>query len=95
MKISRFTAISALVIAVLSATVIANEQFPILAAASQSKISQDDAAMIAAKHTGGQVLSVDSREKNNSIIHYVKILLQNGNVRNIPVDANSGKILKE
>lgn len=95
MKISSFAAIIALVIAVTSTAGNADEKIPIMVAANQSKISQDDAAMIAAKNTGGKVLSVESREKNNSTIHYVKILLKNGHVRNIPVDAISGKILKE
>lgn len=52
------------------------------------QISKGQAASIASKATGGQVLSVDKRGS----VWRVKVLIKGANVRTVSVDAESGQV---
>ncbi|WP_341937653.1 PepSY domain-containing protein [Marinimicrobium sp. C2-29] len=67
---------------------------PMVLAQSEERISASQAAAIVQKHYGGKVLKVQSTQKNGRLIYRVKILLDNGRVRNVGVDAQSGRLLR-
>lgn len=52
------------------------------------QISQSQAASIASRATGGQVLSVDKRGS----VWRVKVLIKGTNVRTVSVDAQTGQV---
>ena len=70
-----------------------DNQVLILAESSPSNVSEDQAAAIASKATGGQVLSSETREKNGITIYRVKVLMRDGHVKIVQVNAASGEII--
>ena len=52
------------------------------------QISQSEAASIASRATGGQVLSVEKRGS----VWRVKVLIKGANVRTVSVDADTGQV---
>ena len=56
---------------------------------SSAQISADRAAAIASKATGGRVLKVERKGK----VYRVRVLLDGERVRNVSVDANTGRVL--
>lgn len=59
------------------------------AEASQSEISADRAAAIARNATGGRVLNV----QRQGAVYRVRVLLDGERVRNVTVDARTGRVL--
>lgn len=50
------------------------------------------AARIVERKTGGKVLSVDRQERKGRIMYRVKVLLPEGRVRTVMVDAETGQM---
>lgn len=76
--------------AALTLTPPASAQWALTQAAS---ISSSQAAEAVQSRFGGRVLNVDRRERDGRVVYRVKILQDNGRLRTILVDANSGRIL--
>ena len=57
----------------------------------QSGLSLDEAVARVRRDTGGRVLSAQAREDRGRTIYRIKVLLPNGAVRIISVDAASGE----
>gem|GEM_PF-1189727 len=68
----------------------AHAQWGLTQAAS---ISSSQAAEAVQSRFGGRVLNVDRRERDGRAIYRVKVLQDNGRIRTVLVDANSGRIL--
>lgn len=68
----------------------ANAQWALAQAAS---ISSSQAAEAVRARFGGRVLNVDRREREGRMVYRVKILQDDGRLRTVLVDANSGRIL--
>jgi hypothetical protein len=65
------------------------------AAAAPLLLAQIDgagAARIVERSTGGKVLSVNRQEKKGRIMYRVKVLLPEGRVRTVMVDAETGRM---
>lgn len=60
-----------------------------VAQAPSSEISADRAASIASRATGGRVLKV----KRDGSVYRVRVLLDGERVRNVSVDARTGRVL--
>ncbi len=58
----------------------------------QDGLSLDEAVARARRDTGGRVLSAQAREDRGRTTYRIKVLLPNGAVRVISVDAASGEI---
>ena len=56
---------------------------------AQSKVSLDQAVAKVLRTFGGELLKAETRGN----VHYVKVLMDNGRVRTVRVDAKSGRIL--
>lgn len=67
---------------------------PAAEAQRPARLSPAQAAALVQKHFGGRVLKVDAFEHGGRIIYRVKILQQDGRIRTINVDSQSGKVLK-
>ncbi len=65
----------------------------LLVAQSESRVSASHAAAIVQKQYGGKILKVDSQNRGGRIVHRVKILQDNGRIRTLSVDGQSGQIL--
>lgn len=65
-----------------------------LAHATEHAVSKDDAAKIAAEKSGGQVLSVETKEADGQTTHFVKVLQADGHIKIIPVSARDGAVGK-
>ena len=59
--------------------------------AQQSLISQDEAAAQARSRTGGRVLDIRATDKDGRPVYLVKLLLSDGHVRVVTIDAASGE----
>lgn len=57
----------------------------------QGKISLDEAVVRVRRDTGGRVLSAQGREERGRTTYRIKVLLPNGSVRVVNVDAQSGE----
>ena len=55
-------------------------------------IGESSAAHIAARSTGGRVLSVRSQGKSGRVIYRVKLLMPDGRVRSVRVDGTTGAV---
>jgi uncharacterized membrane protein YkoI len=55
-------------------------------------ISADRAAVMVREATGGRILSVDKQEKKDVTVYRVKVLMADGRVRVIQVNATTGQI---
>src|SRR5512134_2139037 len=54
-------------------------------------ISLDEAVSRVRRETGGRVLSAEARDRRGSITYRIKVLMPNGAVRVVNVDARSGR----
>jgi uncharacterized membrane protein YkoI len=59
-------------------------------AARQNGLSLDEAVARVRRDTGGRVLSAESRDDRGRTTYRIKVLLPNGTVRVVNVDAQSG-----
>ncbi|HSD96574.1 MAG TPA: PepSY domain-containing protein [Sulfuricaulis sp.] len=61
-------------------------------AAQRNGISLDEAVARVRRDTGGRVLSAEAREYRGRTSYRIKVLLRDGSVRVVNVDAQSGEI---
>ena len=61
-------------------------------AAQRDGISLDEAVARVRRDTGGRVLSAEARENRGRTSYRIKVLLRDGSVRVVTVDAQSGEI---
>ncbi|MDQ2076287.1 PepSY domain-containing protein [Marinimicrobium sp. ABcell2] len=61
--------------------------------AAGAQIAAADAAEIVRKQYGGRVMGVEARQRDGRVIYQVRILQENGRMRTVRVDGNSGKII--
>ena len=59
----------------------------------KDEVSLDDAVEIVRKRYGGRVISASTRKDNGRKVHVIKILSDEGRVRTVRVDADSGKLM--
>lgn len=57
-------------------------------------ISATDAALRAQQHVAGKVMNVRQFQDENKTLYGVKLLQQNGRIKTINIDANSGSIVE-
>ncbi len=60
-------------------------------AAQRGGVSLDEAVARVRRDTGGRVLSAETRENRGRATHRIKVLLRDGSVRVVNVDAQSGE----
>jgi len=60
--------------------------------AQRDSISLDEAVARVRRDTGGRVLSAEARENRGRTSYRIKVLLRDGSVRVVNVDAQSGEI---
>lgn len=60
--------------------------------ARRDEISLDEAVARARRETGGRVLSAEARNQRGSTTYRIKVLMPNGAVRVVNVDARSGRM---
>lgn len=65
----------------------------ILAEADQAGVSEDEAAVIASKASGGQVISSETSGTAGVTVYSFKVLMSDGRVKNVKVNAKTGEIL--
>lgn len=65
----------------------------IIAEAQTEAITEDEAAVIASKATGGKVISSETRGVESVTVYRFKVLMGDGQVKIIQVKASSGDIL--
>jgi len=61
-------------------------------AARRDGLSLDEAVARVRRDTGGRVLSAEARENRGRTSYRIKVLLRDGSVRVVNVDAQSGEI---
>ncbi len=61
-------------------------------ATQRDGISLDEAVARVRRDTGGRVLSAEARENRGRTTYRIKVLLRDGSVRVVNVDAQSGEI---
>jgi uncharacterized membrane protein YkoI len=69
-----------------------DERSPHSEAARQDSLSLDEAVARVRRDTGGRVLSAEARENRGRTTYRIKVLLRDGSVRVVNVDAQSGEI---
>lgn len=57
-----------------------------------AEVDSSSAARIVERRTGGKVLSVHRQEKKGRVMYRVKVLLPEGRVRTVSVDAETGQM---
>jgi len=67
-----------------------DERAPRGAAAQRNGISLDEAVARVRRDTGGRVLAAEARDDRGRTVYRIKVLLPNGSVRVVNVDAQSG-----
>jgi uncharacterized membrane protein YkoI len=61
---------------------------------AQRRMSLDAATAMVRERFGGRVIRAETRRRNDgSVIHEIRLLLDNGRVRTVLVDAESGRII--
>ncbi|MFK8068888.1 MAG: PepSY domain-containing protein [Gammaproteobacteria bacterium] len=60
--------------------------------AAQQKITEDQAANIASKATGGQVLGSETKGVKGVTVYRIKVLMKDGRVKTVQVNAASGEV---
>ncbi|MGH8495231.1 MAG: PepSY domain-containing protein [Gammaproteobacteria bacterium] len=63
-----------------------------IAAAADRRISLDQAVAMVLRRYGGKVISAETRTRNGRVIHRIKVLTENGRVRTVRVDGQTGAI---
>ena len=68
---------------------------PLVIADSQTKsgITEDEAAVVASKASGGKVISSETQGVEGVTVYRFKVLMSDGQVKIIQVKASSGEIL--
>lgn len=61
--------------------------------AAAEQVSKQDAVAIALRNTPGKVLSVKTDKGQQGKIYYIKLLMKDGRVKTIKVDAETGRVL--
>ena len=56
---------------------------------AQTKVSLDQAVAKVRRTFGGRILKAETRGN----VHYIKVVMDNGRVRTVRVDGNTGRIL--
>ena len=74
-------------------SVVADREPLIIAEATESGITEDEAAVIASKATGGQVISSETSGVEGVTVYRFKVLMSDGQVKIIQVKASSGELL--
>lgn len=59
---------------------------------SLARLDAASAARIVQRRTGGKVLAVDQTDRGGRILYRVKVLLPEGRVRTVTVDAETGQM---
>lgn len=59
---------------------------------AQTKISQGQAVTFARQATGGRVLDVQTQNRGGRVVYLVKVLMPDGRVHIVAVDAETGQI---
>lgn len=67
-----------------------DDRSPRGAAVQRAGLSLDEAVARVRRDTGGRVLSAEAREDRGRTVYRIKVLLPNGSVRVVNVDAQSG-----
>jgi uncharacterized membrane protein YkoI len=67
-----------------------DERTPRGEAAQRDGISLDEAVARVRRDTGGRVLAAEARDERGRTVYRIKVLLPNGSVRVVNVDAQSG-----
>jgi len=67
-----------------------DERAPRGEAAQREGISLDEAVARVRRDTGGRVLAAEARDERGRTVYRIKVLLPNGSVRVVNVDAQSG-----
>lgn len=65
----------------------------VLLAQRQDAIGPDQAAAVARKVTGGRVLAVTPAKRHGAVVYKVRVLLPDGRVRVVIIDAKSGRVV--
>lgn len=60
-----------------------------------ARFSPAQAAALVQKQFGGKILKVDTFERGGRVIYRVKILQEDGRIRTLNVDGQSGKVLNQ
>ncbi len=69
-----------------------DERAPRSEASQRDGISLDEAVARVRRDTGGRVLAAEARDDRGRSVYRIKVLLPNGSVRVVNVDAQSGEI---
>jgi uncharacterized iron-regulated membrane protein len=62
------------------------------AAALSEQVSLDQAVRMVRERSGGQVLRAETQRQNGRVVHRIRVLSDDGRVRNYSVDAQTGRI---
>lgn len=92
MRVRVSLALAAILVAVTPPTVVglaSSAEFSIAQAAS---LSPDQAAQIARGSSGGRVLDVRTVAENGELVYLVRILMADGRVRIVAVNATTGSV---
>ena len=63
-----------------------------MAPASEQNVSLAEATRRVREHAGGQVLRAETRRDKGRTVHRIRVLTEDGRVRNWHVDADTGRI---
>lgn len=83
-----------LLLSLIAVSSVSNDQNSLLpgAEAAQEKITEDEAAGIAAKASGGQVLGSDTSGVEGVSVYRFKVLMKDGQVKIVKVNAATGEV---
>jgi uncharacterized iron-regulated membrane protein len=62
------------------------------AVALSEQVSLDQAVRMVRERSGGQVLRAETQRQNGRVVHRIRVLSDDGRVRNYSVDAQTGRI---
>lgn len=68
------------------------DQQGVIAPIMLAEVDSSGAARIVERRTGGKVLSVHRQEKKGRVVYRVKVLLPEGRVRTVSVNAETGQM---
>lgn len=61
-------------------------------AAQEARVSLDQAVARVLSRYGGKVISAETRSRNGRVVHRIKLLSEDGRVRTVQVDGQTGDI---
>ncbi|MFU8895853.1 MAG: PepSY domain-containing protein [Gammaproteobacteria bacterium] len=76
----------------LQAPTAAADAQPLRMAPASENVSLAEATRMVREHTGGQVLRAETRRDKGRTVHRIRVLTDDGRVRNWHVDAETGRI---